>query len=125
MCVGLPGVVVGQAHLAKQAERQVFEVLLRELWAIRTDINTRDMSDKSLNLAAVLHGLSDLRIEPVELPTPEKGQVLLQVQSVGICGSDDHYLRYGKIGSFVCRAPMVLGHEVCDTFRRRPNQAQC
>lgn len=25
--------------------------------------------------------------------------------------SADHYLRYGAIGSFVCRSPMVLGHE--------------
>jgi L-iditol 2-dehydrogenase len=37
--------------------------------------------------------------------------VLLRMQSVGICGSDVHYWTNGRIGDFVVRAPMVLGHE--------------
>ncbi|XP_076380696.1 sorbitol dehydrogenase isoform X2 [Megalopta genalis] len=30
---------------------------------------------------------------------------------VGICGSDVHYLVNGKIGDFVVRKPMIIGHE--------------
>jgi len=37
--------------------------------------------------------------------------VLIAVKSVGICGSDVHYWVHGKIGDFVLKAPMVLGHE--------------
>lgn len=68
-------------------------------------------SQGTANIGAVLHGINDLRIDPLPFPTTLDGEVILRVQSVGICGSDDHYLRHGSIGSFVCRAPMVLGHE--------------
>lgn len=37
--------------------------------------------------------------------------VLLQVEFTGICGSDVHYWQNGRIGSFVVKQPMVLGHE--------------
>lgn len=30
---------------------------------------------------------------------------------VGICGSDVHYLVNGRIGDFVVRKPMIIGHE--------------
>lgn len=38
-------------------------------------------------------------------------EVLLQMHSVGICGSDVHYWQNGRIGDFVLQKPMVLGHE--------------
>lgn len=38
-------------------------------------------------------------------------EVLLQMHSVGICGSDVHYWQNGRIGDFVLKKPMVLGHE--------------
>lgn len=38
-------------------------------------------------------------------------EVLLQMHSVGICGSDVHYWQHGRIGDFVLTKPMVLGHE--------------
>lgn len=37
--------------------------------------------------------------------------VLLQMHSVGICGSDVHYWQHGRIADFVVKDPMVLGHE--------------
>ena len=37
--------------------------------------------------------------------------VVLQMHSVGICGSDVHYWQHGRIGDFVLTKPMVLGHE--------------
>lgn len=45
------------------------------------------------------------------MPTPEPHQVLVEVGSVGVCGSDVHYYRHGRIGEFVVRSPLVLGHE--------------
>lgn len=30
---------------------------------------------------------------------------------VGICGSDVHYLEKGRIGDFILRKPMIIGHE--------------
>ena len=37
--------------------------------------------------------------------------MLVEIRSVGICGSDVHYYQHGRIGDFVVKAPMVLGHE--------------
>jgi L-iditol 2-dehydrogenase len=51
-----------------------------------------------------------LRERPV--PRPAAGHVLISVRSVGVCGSDVHYFERGRIGDFVVREPLVLGHEV-------------
>jgi L-iditol 2-dehydrogenase len=42
---------------------------------------------------------------------PAKNQVLIAMKAVGICGSDVHYWTHGRIGDFIVKAPMVLGHE--------------
>lgn len=41
--------------------------------------------------------------------------VRIDVHTVGICGSDVHYYTHGKIGPFVVKEPMVLGHEAAGT----------
>jgi L-iditol 2-dehydrogenase len=51
---------------------------------------------------------------PVPIAAP--GDVLVQVSSVGVCGSDTHYYRHGRVGSFVVDAPLVLGHEAAGTI---------
>jgi len=62
--------------------------------------------------AAVLHGKDDLRVDSVPKPqTPGPHQVLVRMKRVGICGSDVHYWKHGAIGSFVLKAPMIIGHE--------------
>ncbi|XP_066923109.1 sorbitol dehydrogenase-like [Clytia hemisphaerica] len=63
------------------------------------------------NLSCVLYGIDDMRIESRPTPKPGPNQVLLSMHSVGICGSDVHYWKHGRIGDFVVNAPMVLGHE--------------
>lgn len=45
------------------------------------------------------------------MPTIRDDQVLLKMDSVGICGSDVHYLVKGRIGDFVLTKPMIIGHE--------------
>lgn len=37
------------------------------------------------------------------------------MHSVGICGSDVHYWVNGRIGDFILKAPMILGHESSGT----------
>lgn len=63
------------------------------------------------NRAAVLHDPGDLRVEERPTPAPGAGDVLIEVSVVGVCGSDVHYYREGRIGDFVVGAPLVLGHE--------------
>jgi L-iditol 2-dehydrogenase len=62
--------------------------------------------------AMKLTGLS--KIEIVENPVPyikNPGDVLVKMKSVGICGSDIHYYKEGRIGSQVVKFPFTLGHE--------------
>jgi L-iditol 2-dehydrogenase len=61
--------------------------------------------------AAVLRGVKDLVIEERPVPEPGPGEVQVRVSAVGVCGSDVHYYRHGRIGDFVVEKPMVLGHE--------------
>lgn len=53
-----------------------------------------------------------IRVERRPVPVPAAGEVLVRVAAVGVCGSDVHYYRHGRIGDFVVSDPLVLGHEV-------------
>ncbi|MGW4945362.1 NAD(P)-dependent alcohol dehydrogenase [Actinoplanes sp. NPDC004185] len=66
-------------------------------------------------MAAVLHAAGDLRISARPMPVPGPDEVLVEVRSVGICGSDVHYYRHGRIGDHVVVDPMILGHEAGGT----------
>jgi L-iditol 2-dehydrogenase len=66
---------------------------------------------KPENRAAVLYAPGDLRVEHRPIPEPGPREVLVEIAAVGVCGSDIHYYEHGRIGSFVVREPMVLGHE--------------
>ena len=66
--------------------------------------------------ALVLERQRELSLREIDLPvTPGPGEVKIRVHTVGICGSDVHYYTHGKIGPFVVREPMVLGHEASGT----------
>jgi L-iditol 2-dehydrogenase len=60
---------------------------------------------------SVLGSNLSLSIEEREIPSPGPGEVLIQVKSVGVCGSDIHYFEHGRIADFVVESPLVLGHE--------------
>lgn len=62
-------------------------------------------------LAAVLHGLKDLRVEERPMPEASPGKVLLRVRRAGVCGTDVHYFEEGRCGVFEVTAPFILGHE--------------
>ncbi|MER5789185.1 alcohol dehydrogenase catalytic domain-containing protein [Streptomyces sp. NPDC001980] len=61
--------------------------------------------------ACVLHAVQDLRVEEFTPSAPAPGEVAVSVAFGGICGSDLHYYRHGRVGDFTVREPMVLGHE--------------
>ncbi len=60
----------------------------------------------------VLEKMRDIRIR--DFPIEENlspNDVRIAPKRIGICGSDIHYYTHGKIGDFVVREPMILGHE--------------
>ena len=67
--------------------------------------------------AAVLTGLRDIQIRDVPAPRIERDdEVLIRVDTVGVCGSDMHYYRFGRIGSQVMEFPCTIGHEFAGTI---------
>ena len=69
------------------------------------------VTTRRANLAAVLDRPGSVRVEERPVPVPGPREVLVRIASVGVCGSDVHYFREGRIGDFVVTAPLVLGHE--------------
>lgn len=66
----------------------------------------------STSRSSVLVRQLELTIEQRPLPPVPDLEVLIRVAAVGVCGSDVHYYRHGRIGDFVVESPLVLGHEV-------------
>jgi len=61
---------------------------------------------------SVLKGIN--KIEIIEAPIPEirnENDVLIRMAVVGVCGSDIHYYKTGRIGSQVVQYPFTVGHE--------------
>ena len=63
-------------------------------------------------LAAVLHGVKELKLEAIKDCSLADDEVRLAFRAGGICGSDLSYYFKGKVGDFALKEPMVLGHEV-------------
>ena len=69
--------------------------------------------------AAVYHGARDIRIENLPIPVPGPGELLLEVRSSGICGTDALEWDGGPILTPVDKrhpvsghlGPIILGHE--------------
>jgi L-iditol 2-dehydrogenase len=46
------------------------------------------------------------------VPVPDdRNSVLIKIASVGVCGSDMHYYKYGRIGEQLVEYPYTIGHE--------------
>ena len=66
--------------------------------------------------AAYLTALRTVQVR--EAPAPELSRdddVLIRVSTVGVCGSDMHYYRTGRIGDQVVQYPWIVGHECAGT----------
>ena len=67
--------------------------------------------------ALVLEKKLELNLRDIDLPNKVgSNDVKINMHTVGICGSDIHYYKHGKIGQWHVNAPMVLGHEGSGTI---------
>ena len=80
--------------------------------------------------AARFHGVRDIRIEQIPVPTTASGHALIDVEWCGICGTDLHEYLAGPVlispkekphaltGEHL---PVVMGHEFCGRIRQLPD----
>lgn len=67
------------------------------------------------NRAAVLTAPDIIELRDWPEPVPGPSDVVVDIAAVGVCGSDVHYFRHGRIGALVADKPIVLGHEAAGT----------
>lgn len=63
--------------------------------------------------AAQFYGVEDMIVEDVNEPSPDSGEILVDVAACGICGSDLHFYERGVHEN--AEYPVTLGHEVGGT----------
>ncbi|GMQ62617.1 NAD(P)-dependent alcohol dehydrogenase [Vallitalea maricola] len=63
------------------------------------------------NKAVYMQGTNNMVFKDVAVPELSPKDVLIKIDTVGICGSDVHYYQHGKIGDFVVNGDFILGHE--------------
>lgn len=56
-----------------------------------------------------------MEIRKIEMPQPKEKEVLVELEYVGICGSDVHYFHDGRCGDYVVDGDFILGHECAGT----------
>ncbi len=66
--------------------------------------------------AVIAHGAGDLRVEERAAGQVPVGFVRIRVTHGGICGSDIHYYKHGRVGAFALTEPLILGHEIVGTI---------
>jgi D-xylulose reductase len=66
--------------------------------------------------ALVVEKKGELALRDIEI-LEELGpnDVRIKLHTVGICASDVHYFTDGRIGNFIVKEPMILGHEAAGT----------
>lgn len=70
--------------------------------------------------AVFIHAPFDVRAGDLPAPNAGPGMVLVDVEAVGLCGSDLHYYKEGSIGAAqTIAAPFVPGHEVAGRVREQ------
>jgi len=73
--------------------------------------------------AAVFHGPKQpLKIEEVETPKINAGEILVKIAACGVCNTDLHYIDHG-VPTFK-KPPMILGHEPSGTVAEKGADVQ-
>lgn len=62
--------------------------------------------------AAIMDEQLSISVKPMDIPVPKDNEALIKVYCIGICGSDVHYYEHGRIGRYVVKEPIILGHEL-------------
>ncbi|CAA9961214.1 Sorbitol dehydrogenase [Pyrenophora teres f. maculata] len=52
-----------------------------------------------------------LKLQEAPVYAPGHGEVLLHIKATGVCGSDIHFWKAGRIGSLIVEGDCILGHE--------------
>jgi len=67
---------------------------------------------------AFMHGLDNIEVRESEIPQIKDHEVLINIEYVGICGSDVHYYHTGACGPFKMNLDedFILGHECAGTI---------
>lgn len=69
-----------------------------------------------MNTAAFIHGVRDIRVGEFSPSAADESSVMVDIVSVGVCGSDLHYYKDGGIGAALITQPFVPGHEFSATL---------
>jgi L-idonate 5-dehydrogenase len=80
-----------------------------------------------MSIACTIHAALDLRLDEDTPRALGPHDVLLRLGAGGICGSDLHYYKEGRVGAFVVREPLVPGHEasgIVDTIGAEVTRVQ-
>ncbi|MEA5048094.1 MAG: scyllo-inosose 3-dehydrogenase [Eubacteriales bacterium] len=80
------------------------------------ELSERELRDRRAMRANYVYRNLTAHLTKVPVPTPGKGEVLLQIGACGICGSDLHVLKSGADDytayGLQLRLPVTLGHEI-------------
>lgn len=76
-----------------------------------TDSSTSSTAVPETSRVARLHGARDIRVAEEAFQDNDSGLCVVQHTSIGVCGSDLHYFKEGRIGEDKPEGPFVLGHE--------------
>jgi Threonine dehydrogenase and related Zn-dependent dehydrogenases len=67
------------------------------------------------NRAAYMTEINKMEIRDAKMPVLKEKEVLVELEYVGICGSDVHYFHDGRCGDYVVEGDFMLGHECAGT----------
>ncbi|KAJ3821525.1 L-arabinitol 4-dehydrogenase [Lentinula raphanica] len=75
-------------------------------------LKSGDQTSKDSNIAAFYNPAHEIHLVEKPKPKPGPGQVLIHVRATGICGSDVHFWKHGRIGdSMIVTDECGSGHE--------------
>src|SRR4051794_28709257 len=87
--------------MLRQAKNVCFDTALVAIAAVAWCISCYPNRRGGLMQVAVLERPGRLVRAERETPLAGAAEVLVRVRAVGICGSDVHYFRHGRIGRYV------------------------
>ncbi|GKT84308.1 sorbitol dehydrogenase [Colletotrichum tofieldiae] len=70
------------------------------------------------NPSLVVTADHQLKAEEAPVLAPKPGEALVHVKATGVCGSDIHFWKTGRIGSLVFEGDCIIGHEAAGVVIR-------
>lgn len=111
--------IIAESHTP--GERKGGRIQLKQAWirnpkeSFSERLNREGGKIRMVNRAAVLTELGKFEFREVPMPKADPDGIVLKLEAVGVCGSDVHYYKHGRISDFVVQFPFILGHECAGT----------